>query len=82
MKQKVSMTIERELLDKVACRGPNDASRSRSVELALMDWLARVKGEELDRQEREIINRNSAQLAIELADVLEDQSIRKDSAER
>ncbi|MEX2238436.1 MAG: hypothetical protein WEB00_12985 [Dehalococcoidia bacterium] len=74
MKRKVSMTLEQAVLDEVAQRSPNGGSRSSAVELALRDWLFRLEREEINRRDRDIIDRHADELNAEAEDVLEYQA--------
>ena len=70
MKVKTSITLSQEILeamDRISSRYKN---RSDLIETAIRAYLAELEGEERDRRDLEMINRNADRLNREAADVL------------
>ena len=70
MKQKTSITLEPETLqaiDRIA--GPH-SNRSRVIERAVLELVARLRREEREARDLEILDRNAAGLNEEMEDVL------------
>jgi metal-responsive CopG/Arc/MetJ family transcriptional regulator len=70
MRLKTSITLAEETvreLDEVAGRGAN---RSRVIEEAVVEYLARRRRERRDARDLEILNRNATALNREVEDVL------------
>ena len=70
MKQKTSITLDPETLaavDRLAARGSN---RSRVIEQAVQEFIARLRREERELRDFEILNRTAEDLNEEMADVL------------
>lgn len=72
MKVKTSVTLPRELLDRL---DRVDKNRSAVLEQAARAYLDRLEREQRDRQDVEIINRNADRLNRETRDTLEYQQL-------
>jgi metal-responsive CopG/Arc/MetJ family transcriptional regulator len=74
MKVKASVTISEETLAAVDKLAPRAGGRSRIVELALREFLARRRHAARDARDIELLNRHADELNRETADVLEYQA--------
>lgn len=74
MKVKTSITLERETLRAIDALAGNGSNRSRLIEAAVVDFVARRKRSVRERRDREILDRRADALNREALDVLEDQA--------
>jgi metal-responsive CopG/Arc/MetJ family transcriptional regulator len=71
MKVKTSVTISEETLAAVDKLAPKAGGRSRVIELALREFLARRERAARDSRDLELLNRHADELNRETLDVLE-----------
>jgi len=70
MKSKTSVTLSRTLLDEISETLGAKVNRSKLIEAAVREYLARMAREARDKREIEILNKHASALNREAADVL------------
>ncbi len=71
MKVKTSITLEQDTLRDIDALAGKTSNRSRVIEAAVLDFVARRRRRARDQRDIEIINRNAEALNREAADALE-----------
>ena len=74
MKVRTSVTLPRELLVEVDALAGKKHKRSAIVETALRDYVAKKNGNELNKRDIEIINKNAEMINKQVEETLEFQA--------
>lgn len=71
MKEKISITLSREVLESMAEYGEQHKNRSEFIENALRDYIAHLAAAQRDNRDRAILNKMAKRLNQEAEDVLD-----------